>query len=109
MCWHVLLQHTSALHERSGSHGESGYIGFSSHDPPPLRSSGLSSASARAQPSVSVTAVMGNEEQLVDDVCAPVGIRAAPDPEDLRKFVELSSNMDGLRIGELLIQKMVRC
>ena len=49
----------------------------------------------------------GGEQRLVDELCAPGGMRAAPDPEDLRLFVESASSMDGLRVGELLIEKMV--
>jgi hypothetical protein len=58
--------------------------------------------------SVSQTFAFGSEEDLVGNLCAPGGMRAAPDPEDLRQFVEAASSMDGLRIGELLMQKMVR-
>ena len=49
----------------------------------------------------------GGEQRLVDELCAPGGMRAAPDPQDLRLFVESASSMDGLRVGELLIEKMV--
>ena len=55
-----------------------------------------------------VASALGSEEGLVGEICTPGGMRSAPDPEDLRKFVEAASLMDGLRIGELLIAKMVR-
>ena len=66
-------------------------------------------SSSLPPPSASaVASALGSEEVIVGDVCAPGGMRAAPDPEDLRKFVEAASSMDGLRIGELLMEKMVR-
>lgn len=40
--------------------------------------------------------------------CACIaGLRLAPDPDDLRKFVEAASSMDGLLLAELLREKMV--
>lgn len=43
----------------------------------------------------------------MDDITAPGGLRALPDAADLRRFVDTASNMDGLRIAELLREKMV--
>lgn len=52
--------------------------------------------------------VLGSESALVDDITTPGGVRALPDPADLRRFVDTASSMDGLRIAELLREKMVR-
>jgi hypothetical protein len=52
--------------------------------------------------------VLGSEESVVDDITAPGGLRPLPDAADLRRFVDTASSMDGLRIAELLREKMVR-
>lgn len=52
--------------------------------------------------------VLGSESALVDDITTPGGVRALPDPKDLRRFVDTASSMDGLTIAELLREKMVR-
>jgi hypothetical protein len=57
---------------------------------------------------VSAAQVLGSEEEVVDDICAPGGLRPLPDPADLQRFVDTASNMDGLRIAELLREKLVR-
>jgi hypothetical protein len=51
--------------------------------------------------------VLGSEESVVDDITAPGGLRPLPDAADLRRFVDTASSMDGLRIAELLREKMV--
>lgn len=51
--------------------------------------------------------VLGSESALVDDITTPGGVRALPDPADLRRFVDTASSMDGLRIAEVLREKMV--
>jgi hypothetical protein len=51
---------------------------------------------------------MGSEDQAVEDICTPGGLRPMPDPSDLQRFVDTASNMDGLRIAELLREKLVR-
>lgn len=53
------------------------------------------------------TNVLGSEEALVDDMCAAGGMRPIPDAQDLRKFVEAASNMDGLKIAELMMSRLV--
>ena len=77
----------------------------------PTRDSALAiggSAGSGLRPSaVSRASVLGTEEQLVDDICAQAGMRPMPNVDDLRKFVESASNMDGLKIAELLMAKMV--
>ncbi len=45
--------------------------------------------------------------RITPALALPPGLRLAPDPEDLRKFVEAASSMDGLHIAELLRGKMV--
>ncbi|WIA42842.1 hypothetical protein OEZ86_008769 [Tetradesmus obliquus] len=87
----------SRLNE-SGSYQDGGSDGF-----------GYSSSSSYAAPAVShVTAsqVLGSEESVVDDITAPGGLRPLPDAADLRRFVDTASSMDGLRIAELLREKM---
>ncbi len=51
----------------------------------------------------------GSEEAaLVDTLCTPGGLRAAPEREDLRLFVESIAAVNGTTIAELLREKMVR-
>ncbi|GAX80307.1 hypothetical protein CEUSTIGMA_g7745.t1 [Chlamydomonas eustigma] len=71
-----------------------------------LRNMNNSRLGTTAGPDLTPTSAFGSEEDLVGKICAPGGMRAAPDPEDLRLFVEAASSMDGLRVGELLMQKM---
>jgi hypothetical protein len=59
-------------------------------------------------PPLSLLQVLGSESALVDDITTPGGVRALPDPKDLRRFVDTASSMDGLTIAELLREKMVR-
>jgi hypothetical protein len=51
--------------------------------------------------------VLGSEAALVDDITTPGGVRALPDPADLRRFVDTAGSMDGLRLAELLREKLV--
>ncbi|MEW5297566.1 MAG: hypothetical protein WDW36_000769 [Sanguina aurantia] len=46
------------------------------------------------------------EQAVVDAMCTPGGMRVAPEAQDLRQFVESVSGMDGLRVAELLRDKM---
>eukprot|EP00195_Chlamydomonas_chlamydogama_P001546 CAMPEP_0202923474 /NCGR_PEP_ID=MMETSP1392-20130828/78467_1 /ASSEMBLY_ACC=CAM_ASM_000868 /TAXON_ID=225041 /ORGANISM="Chlamydomonas chlamydogama, Strain SAG 11-48b" /LENGTH=351 /DNA_ID=CAMNT_0049617155 /DNA_START=57 /DNA_END=1109 /DNA_ORIENTATION=- len=99
-------EHTSALHQRTAS-GDSGYGAFGSGSGGSFgNGSGFRQHTAAGLGSAAASNVMVSEFQLVEDICTPGGMRPTPDPEDLRKFVELASGMDGLKIGELLIQKM---
>ena len=50
----------------------------------------------------------GDEAQLVDAMCTPGGLRAQPDREDLRLFVENAASLNGTTVAELLQAKMVR-
>ncbi len=50
---------------------------------------------------------LGNEQAIVDGMCSAGGLRAQPTAEDLRAFVSSVSALDGLKVGELMIQKMV--
>ena len=50
----------------------------------------------------------GDESHLVDDMCTPGGLRAQPDREDLRLFVENAASLNGTTVAELLQAKMVR-
>lgn len=43
----------------------------------------------------------------MDDITTPGGVRALPDPADLRRFVDTASSMDGLRVAEVLRDKLV--
>lgn len=87
--------------QRNGGNG--GYGGYGSFDS--MGGSSSSAASAPA-PHVSPAQVLGSEEGLVDDICAPGGLRPVPDASDLRRFVEAASAMDGLRLAEVLRAKM---
>ena len=49
----------------------------------------------------------GDESHMVDDMCTPGGLRAQPDREDLRTFVENAASLNGATIAELLQAKMV--
>lgn len=49
----------------------------------------------------------GDESQLVDDMCAPQGLRAQPDREALRTFVENAASMNGPTVAQHLQTKMV--
>ncbi len=42
-------------------------------------------------------------------VCGRAGLRLAPEQEDLRRFVEAVGSLDGLKVAELLRDKMVSC
>ncbi|KXZ53314.1 hypothetical protein GPECTOR_7g1208 [Gonium pectorale] len=57
-------------------------------------------------PTVTASGVLGSEDQLVEGICTPGGLRLAPDPDDLRRFVEAIGSLDGLRVAELLRDKM---
>lgn len=48
----------------------------------------------------------GDEAHLVDDMCTPGGLRAQPDREDLRLFVENAASLNGTTIAESLQAKM---
>ncbi|KAA6426541.1 MAG: VHS domain-containing protein [Trebouxia sp. A1-2] len=50
----------------------------------------------------------GDEAHLVDDMCTPGGLRAQPDREDLRLFVENAASLNGTTVAELLQAKMER-
>ena len=50
----------------------------------------------------------GDEAHLVDDMCTPGGLRAQPDREDLRLFVENAASLNGTTVAQLLQAKMVR-
>jgi len=45
---------------------------------------------------------------LLDGITLPGGLRPQPSAEDLRTFVEATSGMDGLRMAELMMGKLVR-
>lgn len=50
----------------------------------------------------------GEEGRAVEALCAPGGLRAAPDADALRLFVERVSGLDGARVAELLCAQLVR-
>ena len=60
-----------------------------------------------AHPSGRVGSGAGDESHLVDDMCTPGGLRAQPDREDLRLFVENAASLNGTTVAELLQAKMV--
>ncbi|KAL3140272.1 hypothetical protein ABBQ38_004540 [Trebouxia sp. C0009 RCD-2024] len=61
---------------------------------------------APAHPSGRVGSGVGDEAHLVDDMCTPGGLRAQPDREDLRQFVESAASLSGTAVAELLQAKM---
>ena len=63
---------------------------------------------SQATPSGRVGSGIGDEAHLVDDMCTPGGLRAQPDREDLRLFVENAASLNGTTVAELLQAKMVR-
>ena len=48
-----------------------------------------------------------DEVALVDDLCTPRGMRAQPDRDDLKQFVETAASMNGRLVAERLQAKMV--
>lgn len=67
----------------------------------------LTAAPAYGQPQASPSGRGGDEAHLVDDMCTPGGLRAQPDREDLRLFVENAASLNGTTVAELLQAKMV--
>lgn len=65
----------------------------------PLGGGGGSASAAAAEAAA--------EAKLVDRLCAPAGLRAAPSREDLQAFVAAVSALDGLAVARLLEQKLV--
>ncbi|GLC64790.1 AP-4 complex accessory subunit Tepsin [Pleodorina starrii] len=82
----------------TGSYGDGGGAGPAS--------GGYGGGGGYTAPPVMATEVLGSEAQLVDSVCTPGGMRLAPDPDDLRRFVEAAGSVDGLKLAELLRDKM---
>lgn len=85
---------------------------------PPLaaassNSAGLAAAAGGGRPlggggsASSSAAEAAAEAKLVDRLCAPAGLRAAPSREDLQAFVAAVSALDGLAVARLLEQKLV--
>jgi len=50
----------------------------------------------------------GEEARVVEALCAPGGLRAAPAADALRLFVERASGLDGGRVAGLLREQLVR-
>ncbi|KAF5838824.1 hypothetical protein DUNSADRAFT_2209 [Dunaliella salina] len=50
--------------------------------------------------------VSGSEQILLDTLTQPGGVRAQPPKEDLQHFVEAASSMDGLKMAELMREKL---
>ncbi|KAI3432257.1 hypothetical protein D9Q98_003818 [Chlorella vulgaris] len=84
---------------------------------PPLaaassNSAGLAAAAGGGRPlggggsASSSAAEAAAEAKLVDRLCAPAGLRAAPSREDLQAFVAAVSALDGLAVARLLEQKL---
>ncbi|GIL49429.1 hypothetical protein Vafri_5766 [Volvox africanus] len=92
----------------TGSYGDAGSAGTATGTGTGTGtgSTGGFGAGGYTAPAVVATEVLGSEAQLVDSICAPGGLRLAPDPEDLRRFVEAAGNLDGIKLAELLRDKM---
>lgn len=52
--------------------------------------------------------VLGNEGQLVDEICEPGGIRIQPAREDLNRFLSTCAGLRGPKLAEALRDKIVR-
>ena len=48
-----------------------------------------------------------DEQQLVEDMCTPAGVRAQPTSESLKAFVENAASCNGTVIAQALQEKMV--
>lgn len=70
----------------------------SSHSPTPIYGQSYSQASPSGR--------SADEAHLVNDMCTPGGLRAQPDREDLRLFVENAASLNGTTVAELLQAKM---
>lgn len=53
--------------------------------------------------------VMGNEAELVNDICEPGGMRLQPALENLERFLFMASSLSGPKIAQELRAKIVRC
>ncbi|GIL73671.1 hypothetical protein Vretimale_5445 [Volvox reticuliferus] len=84
----------------TGSYADAGSAGTGTG------STGGFGAGGYTAPAVVAAGVLGSEAQLVDGICTPGGLRLAPDAEDLRRFVEAAGNLDGIKLAELLREKM---
>jgi hypothetical protein len=58
-------------------------------------------------PGTQGTALLIAAQILLDTLTQPGGVRAEPPKEDLQQFVESASSMDGLKMAELMMAKMV--
>mgnify|MGYP001810711119 CR=1 FL=1 len=65
-------------------------------------------AASSAAPAAAGDAQHALEQRLVDRLCTPAGLRAAPSGEDLRAFVEGLAPLDGPAVARLLQRKLVR-
>ncbi|GLI64738.1 hypothetical protein VaNZ11_008105 [Volvox africanus] len=90
----------------TGSYGDAGSSGTATGTGTGTGSTGGFGAGGYTAPAVVATEVLGSEAQLVDSICTPGGLRLAPGPEDLRRFVEAAGNLDGIKLAELLRSKM---
>ena len=73
-----------------------------------FRAPGAAESSVRPLSFSRPPATDGSEEaELVDALCTPGGLRAAPEREDLRLFVERIAAVNGTTVADLLRQKMV--
>lgn len=94
----------------SGDDSPQRHSSNSSYTRPPMPSESqrpaLASTSTRSYSQASPSGRTGDEAQLVNDMCTPGGLRAQPDREDLRLFVENAASLNGTTVAELLQAKM---
>jgi len=50
--------------------------------------------------------VLGDEEEVVDSICLPSGVRLAPAKEDIRKFIDTVGSLDGPKVARQLQKKV---
>jgi hypothetical protein len=97
------------LQQGDDSSGEDGNTGSGYSQPHLVTTSGPYGppGGVSSAPGPSATGTGAEEEHLVDNICTPGGLRAQPDREDLRLFVETAAGLSGQRIAKLLQEKIV--
>ncbi|KAK9834958.1 hypothetical protein WJX84_004674 [Apatococcus fuscideae] len=89
--------------ERSGYSSDEGGMGSTYRVPGPPPAPTFSSVTAAP---TSSTADGSEEERLVESICSRGGLRAQPDREALRLFVESLANLSGAKVAQQLQHKI---
>ena len=99
-----LTMHVCASQEKSGYSSDEGGMGSTYRVPGPPPAPIFSSVAAAPAPSA---ADGSEEERLVESICSRGGLRAQPDREALRLFVESLANLSGGKVAQQLQHKIV--